>query len=79
MKNALRIVAVALPLLCSANLAMAEATVQEVVMTGSEDNIREFLGLPPLEGHEGQGAVSGGEENKTTSHGSPRRHRTHAR
>lgn len=51
MKNVLRIAAVVLPLVCGANIAMAQAILEDAIVTGSEDNTREFLGLPPLEGH----------------------------
>ena len=48
MKNVLRIAAVVLPLVCGANIAMAQAILEDAIVTGSEDNTREFLGLPPL-------------------------------
>ena len=51
MKNVLRIAAVVLPLVCGANIAVAQAILEDAIVTGSEDNTREFLGLPPLEGH----------------------------
>ena len=73
MKNVLRIAAVVLPLVCGANIAMAQAILEDAIVTGSEDNTREFLGLPPLEGHSNIPAVSAGTE--TTSTGGTRRPR----
>jgi hypothetical protein len=46
MKNVLRVVAVVLPLIGSATLAMAQTTRDQGVVTGSEQNTEEHLGLP---------------------------------
>ena len=48
MKNVLRIVAVVLPLVGSATLAMAQANPDLGVVTGSENSIREVTGQPQL-------------------------------
>jgi hypothetical protein len=58
MKNVLRIAAVVLPLVCGANIAMAQAILEDAVVTGSEENTREFLGLPPLKD---DGSITGDE------------------
>jgi hypothetical protein len=46
MKNVLRVVAVVLPLIGSATLAFAQTTRDQGVVTGSEQNTEEHLGLP---------------------------------
>jgi hypothetical protein len=46
MKNVLRIVAVVLPLVGSATLAFAQTTRDQGVVTGSEQNTEEHLGVP---------------------------------
>jgi hypothetical protein len=45
-KNVLRVVAVVLPLIGSATLAFAQTTRDQGVVTGSEQNTEEHLGLP---------------------------------
>ena len=46
MKNVLRVVAVVLPLIGSATLAFAQTTRDQGVVTGSEQNTEEHLGVP---------------------------------
>jgi hypothetical protein len=86
MINTLRIAAAVLPLLYGSSSAVAAvpdglpaddmAIVEPVVMTGSENNIREFLGLPLLDDHAG---ATGEVQPMPKPHGTSRRHRTHDR
>jgi hypothetical protein len=46
MKNVLRVIAIVLPLIGSANLALAQTTRDQGVVTGSEQNTEEHIGLP---------------------------------
>jgi hypothetical protein len=46
MKNVLRVVAVVLPLIGSTNFALAQTTRDQGVVTGSEQNTEEHLGVP---------------------------------
>lgn len=51
MKNVLRVVAVVLPLIGSANLAMAQSTPDQGVVTGSEQNTEQHFGAPAYRSH----------------------------
>jgi hypothetical protein len=56
-------------------LAMSQSGIQEIIVTGSENSIRERIGLPPLRD---DFTVEGSPEAPTV-HRPPVRHRTHDR
>jgi hypothetical protein len=73
MKNVIRTVALVLPLAGAIGLAMTQSSF--AIVTGSENSIREHIGLPPLR----DDFTVEGRPEAPTLHRPPVRHRTHDR
>ena len=65
----------AMPASSLEELAVSQSGIQEIVVTGSENSIREHIGLPPLR----DDFTVEGRPEAPTLHRPPVRHRTHDR